>query len=197
MARGATLGAVSSPVIRVGCVRWTATSIQEEWSPRRVVFGLPGRTEPGLQANWRFSFRPASCCDISDRSSLIPRLPPHGGGEGSVVAMATSPDRNRATATFRRWTNKSPRLREVVCQQQVADFSGNFRPKRVHTCFPKGRYARNMIFVVGLRDKRLASKTAALARAHLSVDWICGLETTSFPPSRCSTSKRFIKLNGA
>ncbi len=56
MARGATLRAVSSPAIRVGCARRMATCAQDEWSPRRGASGRRGLTEPGLQASWRLPF---------------------------------------------------------------------------------------------------------------------------------------------
>jgi len=52
MTRGATLRAVSGPVIRVGCVRRMATCVQDEWSPRSCAARCEGHTEPGLQAGW-------------------------------------------------------------------------------------------------------------------------------------------------
>jgi len=41
--------AVSSPVVRVGCVSALATAHQDEWLPRAALD--PRHTEPGLQAN--------------------------------------------------------------------------------------------------------------------------------------------------
>jgi hypothetical protein len=44
---------VSGPVIRVGCTRPGASPVPDEWLPRSDV--SRSHTEPGLQANWRFS----------------------------------------------------------------------------------------------------------------------------------------------
>jgi hypothetical protein len=55
MVRGETLGAVSGPAIRVGCVRRMAISAQEEWPPRHDAARRQGHTEPGLQASWHTS----------------------------------------------------------------------------------------------------------------------------------------------
>jgi hypothetical protein len=46
-------GPVSRPVIRVGCSRWPATVIPEEWPSRRNFARDCGHPEPGLQADWR------------------------------------------------------------------------------------------------------------------------------------------------